>query len=267
MNCTDLHRALADGVSSGPEIDAHLATCAPCSELVADDGALAAALRDVAAEPPELSGMEASVLKAIEEDNGPIAAFRRVPAWMHGAGLIALVTAIAVGQAVTGLRPDFESYPTQLMVLVLAALGGPVIGLSVAATRPLYKAALPNGLFYGMLSTAMAIPLVIAAMPAPHTHPASDITGLFLPATIACFSIGALTAALVLIVHKLMDRRVHADRNATMLVALVGTVAGAIALHIHCPFTDNAHLLLGHASQGGVFAAAIFALFSARRGR
>jgi hypothetical protein len=266
MDCTDLRLALVDGVPSGQEVDAHVAVCPPCAELVADDAALASALVDIA-ETIELNGIDAALLKAIEVDNGPVAALRKIPSWMHGVALIAVVMAIAAMQAVTALRADYGTYPPQLMGLVLAALGGPIIGLSIAATRPLYKAPLPSGLLYGLTGTALTIPLILAALPAPHGHLASDITGLFLPATIACFGMGTLTAALVLIVHRLLDRRSHPDRNVTLLVALVGTVAGAIALQIHCPFTDNAHMLLGHASQGVLFAGAIYALFNSRRTR
>ena len=267
MNCQDLQHQLANGIHSGPEVDVHLATCAPCTELVADGGALASVLADAAAVPAELGDMSAALFQAIEEDGGPLGALRRIPPWVRGAVLIALAAAIGIGEWITGLRPDFEAYPTQMMVLALLALGGPVIGLSIAGTRPLYRPPLPSGMFYGMLTTAVSIPLILGSMPAPHDHPASNITGIFIPATIACFGFGTLIASLVLIVHKLMDRRIHADRNVTALVALVGTVAGTIALQIHCPFTDNAHLLIGHAGPGVVFTVAIFAIFNARRGR
>ncbi len=263
MTCTDLRRALASGQPSSPEVEAHLASCAPCGELAADDGALADALEAVPEPTADLSDMAAALSEAMEKDG----ANRRIPSWIQPTVLIGLAAAVAIAMALGSLRPDIAAYPMDLMALILAALGGPTIGLSIAASRPLHKSAIPRGMVAALAVTALSIPLIIAVLPAPHSDPASDITGVFLAATIGCFVLGVLVAGMLVIAHRLLDKRTHADRDALLLVALAGCVAGAFALQIHCPFTDTAHQVIGHAGQGAVFTAGIWALFWRHRAR
>ena len=266
MDCTDLHRELAAGVPSGPEVDAHLAVCPPCSALLADDCAVASALDTLRDGRDDLDALKGRTLAAVADDRGPRGFMAKTPTWVHSTALLGAVIAIALSQ-IMALRADFDAYPTALMVLVLAAFTGPLIGLTLGATRPVHQAPLSRAIQSGLWLTALAIPLVVAAMPAPHTHPASDIAGAFGQATFACFAFGAAITVGILVLHKLFDRRSHADRDSTILAALIGALAGAIALQLHCPFSNNAHQALGHASQGVLFAGLIFTWFSARQSR
>jgi len=265
MSCSDLHRAIASDEPSGPEVDAHLEACEPCSALVAHDGAGAKALHALEGDSSDALGdLWGSTLEAVENDGGLSSRLARTPSWMHAVALGGLVLALSLSQ-LAALRPDMEAYPSALMTLVLLAFAGPTVALILAATRPLYLSPLSATVKSALWLTALVIPLLVASLPATHIHPAMAITGGFAPVTLTCFAFGAAIALLVTGAHQLFQRRRHGDRDNTILAALVGALAAAIALQLHCPYSDNAHQILGHATQGILLVGGIFVWFSARR--
>jgi hypothetical protein len=60
---------------------------------------------------------------------------------------------------------------------------------------------------------------------------------------LACFAIGGLIAAAVLILGRLLDRGL-----GTAVAAVSAGAAGTLLLHLHCPINHPLHLLLGHAT-------------------
>jgi hypothetical protein len=268
MDCTDLHRALADGLPTGSGVDAHLEHCPACNTLMADEGALAQALHVLSPDSEDLNDLMGATLTAIEADaQSGTRRLSKCSTPSHAALWIGAVLVVMALQVPMGLRPDFDAYPTLLMVLVLAAFLGPALGLVLATTRPLHMAPLPPMVKRGMWLTAIALPLVVAAMPAPHLHPAAVLAGAFMPITIACFVFGTAIMIAFLLLHALLQRRTHADRDNTLLAALIGSLAAAMALQLHCPLNDNAHQVLGHATQGILMTGLLYTWFSARRAR
>jgi hypothetical protein len=233
-----------------------------------DDGALGHALHALHPEGETLTGLLGDTLTAIEADKKSGSSWLpKCSSRSHAALWIGAVVVVAALQVPIGLRPDFDAYPSSLMALILAAFAAPALGLILATTRPLHRAPIPSIATRGMWVTALALPLVIAVLPAPHSHPAATLTGAFLPITIACFVFGAVIMTGFVVLHVLLQRRTHADRDNTILAALVGSLVGAIALQLHCPLSDTGHQALGHASQGILMAGLLVTWFSARRAR
>jgi hypothetical protein len=222
-----------------------------------------AALREVA--PPgedvaapseaELARLRRGVDELVDDERGLLAGLRSLRRW-QSAVLLGMAVALEIGVVITLVpRADLRAYPLALMILallVLAALGGASVWRLL---RPLHLPAASRGRTAVLVAVSLLGAFAIAALPMEHLGaPAGEGQGFW----IACGKCLAFGGALGLPVGLVA---IAAQRSATggaMMVALAGIfagLAGNLCLQVHCPITDPAHLLWGHAPLLLVFGA------------
>jgi hypothetical protein len=268
MDCADLRGLLARGEPlSGSEAEAHLQRCAACAELAADGGRLGAWLGSATAGAgvPAAADLElllGVVERRIEREHGPIARLRSLPSPARVGLAIAGAAAVALGVLLFLRRPDLGVYPT---LRLLSALGAYALLAAAAvriALRPLQLRALPIGFRVGVVAAGVIVPFVVAAAPAAHlAHPAS-ISGPALP----CFLLGCALALPALVLLWALDRGGHESWTGALASAAAAGLVGVLGIDLHCPVTDPAHLLAGHATIAVAFLLG-YALLSVVRAR
>ena len=250
MRCRDLQHLLDRGQPlADPTARAHLETCADCRTRAAGVDPQRPAL------PPQpevnLDAMLATVESAVAAETGFRARLRELPTprrWLS-AGLVTVLI-----QLVTLLvtpRADLAVYPMERMGLVLL----PLLVLALLAFRlglvRLDRPAAAAWKIGGGLGLALAVPIVLAALPAAASfHPASGggIGHDLVPKALACFLFGAITGLPVLVLLRWLDRGSRDSLVPALFAAAAGAIAGNFALQLHCPIVHPHHLLLGHGS-------------------
>jgi hypothetical protein len=158
--------------------------------------------------------------------------------------------AVTAGSSLATPRPDLGVYPTLRFAAELALLALIAAAAVWHFMRPLYLPARRPGMLGAWLAAALLAPTMLAVLPAAHaSHPASlaGAGSTLLSAALNCFVYGTALAAMVFGVVLAMGRDLG-QRAAVVLASCCGAIAGVAALHLHCPITHRAHLLLGHAS-------------------
>jgi hypothetical protein len=111
--------------------------------------------------------------------------------------------------------------------------------------------------------------LVIALLPVAHLDHAANLQGngaMLIKKSVACFIYGNVFAIPALLAAWLFDRAARPWRLSPshLLVAVLGGIAGNLALQAHCPITEHTHLLASHATVGPALVA-VFTLARLRR--
>ena len=99
-----------------------------------------------------------------------------------------------------------------------------------------------------LLIVGAAMPFLLVLIPIEHIGAQPGEGGAFVVLCLKCFSFG-LVFGLPVLLLAYATRRANVDGAG--VVALAGVAAaltGNLALHLHCPVTDVAHIMLGHAS-------------------
>jgi len=236
----------------------HVAGCAPCAELFADDARLGRALASDELPLAPQSELWSSLERSLGSEVGPRAWLRSRPTHLRVA-LLVVAGALGVASAAAKLRPDFDGYPaaslaTWLVLYGLAALAA----VRLLLPRP-GQATVTDGKKGVALLVALLLPLLYAVglmVPAASTSGGDD-GALFLRHAFGCFSYGAALSLPILLVAWALERH---DRlplgNALLAGGLAGLVAN-LALLFHCPMSQHSHLLLGHATIGFVLASVV----------
>jgi hypothetical protein len=257
-DCNNVQLALRAGTLD-EEQSAHLDGCPDCAGMAAAAKVLSAA------EPPPALDLE-SALAAVEAEQ---AGERGLRAWLRSrssrgrrALLIGVSAAIVLAQ-IAVLRADLEVHPAGRMTLSLLAFAVLAVVALWTALRPLHQPALRPGVAAGLVLAALAGPAALAALPAAHlAHPASTggVGAELWPRAAACFGYGSALVVPLLLLAWALGRGGAGLRAVAFLVAAgAGAVANAL-LQVHCPLTEPAHLLLGHATIGPALAALALAL-------
>lgn len=251
MRCEEIRELLERGEDPrGPGVERHLAECAACAELLADDARLGRWL--VAADPqPEgrPPDLFAAVERSIQQDRGLRAWLRSRPTWWRyvvGAGAAALV----VGSSLAKPRVDLALYPRARLLLELALLVALILFAGGRWLRPLHRPAASPAVSGVLVALAALAPALLALLPAAHTAHAMSVAGAgddLLPRALACFAYGAVLGIPVALLGLGLGRAQRAGA-AALLAVLAGALAGVAALQLHCPITHPAHLVLGHAT-------------------
>ncbi len=271
MDCTDVRDRLSKAEAL-TGLDGHLGGCAPCRELSADSGALG---RTLAAIPASASDFDvaagfARVSRSIEVDRGLRARLASRPTWERR---LLLILSLAVAPLLSLLlaRPDLGLYPTGRMALVLFGLAACGLAGSWLALRPLHNPPASRALWLTLFAAGLLWPLIVAVLPVAHLEHAANLQGsgsMLLKKSAACFIFGNVFALPVLVIAWLFDRSPRPRRlsSSFFVVAVLGGIAGNLALQAHCPITEHLHLLAGHATVGPMLVAA-FALARLRSPR
>lgn len=257
MECREIRDALVRGETPlGQELEAHLAACPGCAELLTDDNRLGQALAH--AELPELdaSALLGEVLGSIDKERGFRAWLRSRSTPVRALVPFAAMALVAVFVALFKRRPDIPSFPAGLFAGVIA-LYVLLIGAAVALElRPLQRSAPAPWLRPLLVVGALAIPVLIAVLPLAHHAPLAYAPPgkSFAALAFGCFTFGLVLAVPALLFLWASDRVAHRSFRLALLAAGFGGLVGNLVLQLHCPVTDPAHRLLGHASIGLVLA-------------
>jgi hypothetical protein len=270
MDCSELRSLLlSGGALRGPEVEAHVAECAPCAELVRDDGALGRFLPVRQAPEPRIEAMLGDLHARLAKNRGFAELLRESRTALRVGLALAGVAALALAHLAWSRRADFAVYPAPALLVAVGSSCLLLGALLAIGLRPLQRALSPRWQRYALTAAALALPVILAARPQAHLdHPLSVAgTGAdFLPRAAACFSYGSLLAIPLVVLCWALDRGEHRSLPNALLAAAAAGIGANLALELHCPITHPLHLLAGHASVGLALVVG-YALFSAVRAR
>jgi len=253
LRCEDVRDALLAGRSpSDPELAEHARGCTECAALLADEGTLGRAL--ASAEPGDASTLLGwpDFERTLERESGWRAWLRSRPTSLR----VSLAGAAVLGVTALGvrrLRPDWATLPKTALVAWLVAFVVVAFAAARLALPVLGRAASSRSRVVTWL--ALGLPAVYALLAAVTLGSAPSMpTARFLGPALACFRYGMLLAVPLLLLLWALDRG-GGSRARIVAAAAAGGVAGNAALLLHCPSTDPAHLIVGHAAIGFVLGA------------
>ena len=247
MDCTAIRDALLSGSApAGPGVEAHVADCAPCAELLRNQGRLGRAFSG--AEAPK--AVNPKLWKSLE---GALAAETGARAWLRSRAtpvrVLVVVFVASVLVFVGGQPADETVEPVEAMLWWLFGFAVSAFACLWVLVAPLGRPRPPPATRVLLVGAALALPLVYAVGGSSSRAP-----GSFAEQAVGCFVYGTILALPFLGVVWLFER---SDRPWLTRVVGVGAVGGLVAnaaLALHCPNTEVGHLVLGHAMVGALLA-------------
>ncbi len=270
--CDDTRDALSRGqVPRGDVANAHLSGCPACREVVVGDGELGrrlGALRTLAVDHRSSESLPPALAQALGAEHQLLDWGRSLSTrWRRGIA-VAIALAPVAFNVVFKARADWDVYPA-VRLHGIAAVYAVVVAVAVwLASWPVHRR--PPRHRWVAVAFALLVPVLVAATaPAHQDHPAS-LAGSgtdFWPAALGCFLYGTVLALPVMAMWGWLDRWQGRDPGVALLVGGLGGAVAAFLLHVHCPVTDGAHILFGHALVGGFLVPfAVLASRALRRG-
>lgn len=253
MNCSQARDRIVSS-SIDDEVRAHVSECDACAELSATDGQLGRALGQYARPEADPEAFEKITQITSEQDADAVWRLRHMPTNRRLA--IALCASL-VGATVFFLvwrRPDWSVYPVVQMIVVVVAMAI-ATGFGVVLSMPrAYRPERPFPLRLALLGFLLAIPFVPALLPIAHeAHPASVEPNLWVGIG-KCLGLGTLAAFPALITIRLLQRDQKLELWPTIFAALAAALGANIALQVHCPVVDPAHIAIGHGAMAMLYA-------------
>lgn len=182
----------------------------------------------------------------VAEDARPLARHRQRPAWQRtvaGLGLVVLTLSIT---AAISPRGDLPYYPLARLALEVGSFLAVFALCVTVVTRGTHLPELPRPWTHGLAAAAVLVVVAVGLLPPPHAHDPHVSRGLG-ELVSYCGPGGVLMALPVYALVRLLDR--GSSVGALAAVSAAGVAANTF-LQVHCPITDSAHLLLGHATVG-----------------
>jgi len=262
MNCREFKFELHDDGELSPEAREHLEECPACPELADGSGRLPEALRArESAERTDETAMNFEALQdEIEEDRGPLAAFREASRAVRTGVVAAVAAAVALIIFVGAPRPDLPEYPVARFWTVAALFFGLAVGAVAAAFRPIYRADYTSRSVLTGLAGIVGYGILVAALPPPHAVEPFHSAGIgedLWSAAAECFFGGAMFALPVAVVGWFATRTSRPFLSRGLLLGAGAGVVGYLGLHMHCPLVRGEHLLLGHVTVPVAYALVI----------
>jgi predicted anti-sigma-YlaC factor YlaD len=250
MNCRDLRVVLRRGeVPSGAAVDAHLADCEACRELVQDEAALARALGDEA-DPTdeEITSMLTAVRQELAAETGPRAWLRSRATGVRLVISVAVLAAVAGFVAVASPRGDLAEMPKLRLIAAMTIYTGLAFASMRVALRPLSQPAAPEKLSRLLIVAGLATAVGFALAPMAHGIPITRLGMAYGPMVTACFLFGSVFAVPLLVLSWALDRGGYFIGSRLLLAGAAAGLAGNLFLELHCDIQLPAHLLMGHAT-------------------
>jgi hypothetical protein len=216
-------------------------------EIEACKAVLEGGAGDTAAPDAVLGDLRKRVEGDLATEKGALARLRALPTSQRILVVLATMTAMTVLSVVLTPRPDLAEYPAVRMAVSLALLAVVTGAATWRLLRPLYAPPPSIWLSRALLVMGPLLPLALALIPIDHSgaHPGEGAA--FAVQCSKCLAFGGFMGFPVLLLA-LLARRSRMDGAA---VAALGGVAAALtgdlALQLHCPITNPAHLIVGHA--------------------
>lgn len=259
MECAEIRGIFVTGrIPSGPEVDAHVAVCPHCRELLALEGELGRRLADQVLPEAKADELFSLVERDVAAEQGLRARLRALPSEAQVSVLVAFALLLCAAHLAMHRRSDFAEYSPVVFWGLCLVLGS---FLFVGAARLLRGASAPSSMAKVERPLALLLLIIpaIAALVSPIGSAVPRAAMSFgVPAF--CFAYGAAFMLPFVALYWLFERR---DRVPVWSLVSAGALAGIAAnllLHTHCPSAHPGHLLVGHASIGVVWALLLAAL-------
>lgn len=256
MECAEIRSLFVAGsIPAGPRVDAHLLVCPHCRELFERGAQLGRRLALGVLPDVEPGDLFALVEKDVKAEVGLRAQLRALSTPARTALLLAVAALPILGHLLLGRRADFGEYSPGLFWGVASLFGiGLVLGVRTLVRgvgAPLRSPWRERGLALGLL----VVPGV-AALLAP-LGAASPEAAEMLGSPSGCFTWGAAFVVPLVLAYWLFERRDAVPARTLIAAGALAGLAANLLLHTHCGSANPAHLLLGHASIGVVWAVAL----------
>lgn len=253
LDCAQVRRRFVAGrVPTGPEVEAHLASCPECRELFKNDAALGRRLGEAAAAPKaEVSELFSVLERDLAQERGLRADLRALSTTARASVLIGIALLLLVGHLLWRPRPNLGVYSPAVFWLSASLL---VIALVIGARELLRgpSASRAAAQRERLLAPALLAAPLCAAFFAPlGLAEAAELWGR--PGN--CFAYGAALSAPLVVLYWLFERRDAPPRAALLGAGALAGIAANLLLHAHCPSAHPGHLLVGHVSVGVLWAA------------
>ena len=256
MECAEIRSLFVAGsIPAGASVDAHLSVCPHCRELFERDAQLGRRLAlAVPAEVPP-GDLFALVEKDVKAEVGLRARLRALSTETRGATLMVVAMLPVLGHLLLDRRTDLAEYSASWFRGIAALF---VLSFVVSVGFLLRGASAPVRSPWRERGLALVLLLVPAAAALLAPLGAGSPEAVFvLGEPSSCFTWGAAFVVPLVFAYWLFERRdTIPARTLVAAGALAGLAANAL-LHMHCGSANPAHLLLGHASIGLVWAVAL----------
>lgn len=201
-----------------------------------------------AADPRQLLASLKSEMRA--QDSSPRGRLQRLPTRGRLAMCLGAALLLAGTVAVVTPRADLVAYPQLRMLAILLLLGGFCVPVAHAALRPWHRRAVSAQRAWSWVAVGVAAALGVSLLPVAHVllpHTAPPTGEALWQHGSRCLAFGLSVGTPVFLLTWVLGRdTAHSGIVATVLAGLVGN----LALQLHCPITEHAHLLVGHGTVG-----------------
>lgn len=252
MECRDVHRLLAQGSSpDGRELQEHVSTCPPCRELSSSEGltrALFASPHTRSA--PDFESVLGGLVERVEREQRPLSWLRSRSTPTRLTVISVALVLLVVGTFLTTPRADLGAYPHLRLIVSLVLMVVGIVAALHLGLSPLHKPRVGRAGHWLAVLTAPLVVTIVAVLPEAHTGHAASQTGAgadFFASALACFIFGMGIGLPALLLLRSSERRSRWTVTGALLTAAVLGAVANLALLVHCPVTNPAHLLLGHA--------------------
>ena len=252
MECAEIRDNFVAGrVPTGAAVKAHLAVCPHCPELFENDARLGRSLAQAVAPEATPGDLFALVERDVSREVGLRARLRALPTGLRAVTFVGVAGALLGFRLLLHRRADFAEYSAGVFwVIALALTGVLVLGAWLVlrgASAPLGASGRERGLAVALLlAPALAALLAQLGTSSQAALAWDDPSG--------CFLYGASLVVPLVVLYWLFERRDSVPLSALASAGALAGLAANLLLHAHCPSANWAHLLLGHASIGVVWA-------------
>jgi hypothetical protein len=244
VDCPEIRDAFRQGRRlEGPEVERHIAECAPCRQLLADPELGRALSREFSELPALEPRLEAQLRATLAAERGVRATLRALPTSAR-IGLVLLGAALLAAYPLLLGRPS-SAESTLIVPFALSLLLTAAALLRTARARAPWQSR-------ALLTLGAALPSLLWLARGGSAEAAGN--------ALVCFAYGSLFSLPLLSLFVVLERR---DRLPPADAALLGASLGlfaAIILELECASRHLPHLLAGHASVGWAFIALLVGL-------
>lgn len=219
-------------------LEAHVAQCPACSELVAFLAEVPDAAEAREAPPLELDPGFAALQVELDKETGLLAGLRSWPT-ARRRGLLVCAGLVILG-AVWAIAPWKHLEPVRAGLSV-GGLGVILLAALWQSLRPIHQPPLPRWMWWSLVGVAVAFPFLLSTLPAAFHGEVAKSGG-------ACFGFGCLFGFPILLLGFLLNRApTGAVVGSGLLLALAaGGALGGVTLDAHCGTPGMAHRVLSH---------------------
>jgi hypothetical protein len=258
VDCAEIRDTLlSGGEPTGSVVREHLDRCATCRELLSGDAEVRRALARAGDDP---LGSADELLARVRTDLESETGFRALVRSLSTRRRLAFgCLAVAFSAMLTLAFARRPSWPTDTLVHFAGVLLVLALGAVLCIREGLSPLSRVRSTVRTMVlgSAALALPIILAAWaPADFEldNPARVVTG-----ALGCFVLGAAMSAPLVTLLWLGDRSPRFRWRVFLPIAAASGLSANLALGLHCPSTEPAHLLLGHATVGVAWLLALWA--------